>query len=146
ESPSRDAGPGRSMTARVPTDKAILDILRAADATVGWPQLMRELATNPDEERALKRLPKKAVAAGRIVKLKGKRYALPPDQPVPVDASATDANAANGAAPTAGSEAPVPGRKGKGTGKGAKSTGDGPPHEGILARVVREGKFLFAVT
>jgi exoribonuclease R len=125
------------MTARVPSDKAILDILRAAGTSVGWPQLMRELAANPDEERALKRLLKKLAAAGRNLKLKGKRYVMPPTETA--SAAAAPVSESSAGRTSAGPSAKP--REAAKAGPGAGGAGDG-----IAARVVREGKFLFAVT
>ncbi|HEX2613292.1 MAG TPA: hypothetical protein VHO02_06850, partial [Fibrobacteria bacterium] len=69
---------------RPPDEKAIVDLLRSAaesnGGAVGWPRLMRELAANPEQERGLKKLLKKMAAGGRILKLKGKRYAMPDAQ------------------------------------------------------------------
>lgn len=107
---------------RPPDEKAIVDLLRAAPGAVPWTRLVRELAAGPDQERGLKKLLKKMAAGGRILKLKGKRYAMP------------EAETASAAAPAPEApEAP------------AKRAARHAP-EGLAARVVREGKFLFAVT
>ncbi len=151
------------MTAlHAPTDKSILDVLRAADGPVAWPRLMVALVTSLEEERALKKLLKKLAASGRIVKLKGKRYMLPP--PEAATSATTDAPGAAGTGGTATAPASpgsqVRGRKG-GTavaadeavdgGDGAETASGKPGKaaiktEGVLARVAREGKFLFAIT
>lgn len=145
------------MTAlHAPTDKSILDILRAADGPVAWPRLMVALVTSLEEERALKKLLKKLVASGRIVKLKGKRYMLPPDP-----ATAPEPSGTGDAAPLAPASpaSPTKGRKGGQTaadkaapGEDRSAAAPGPAGkgatrtEGVLARVAREGKFLFAIT
>ncbi len=121
-------------SARPPDEKAIVDLLRAAPGAVAWPRLMRELAANPEQERGLKKLLKKMAAGGRILKLKGKRYAMPDADATSSVSSASSSPAASGteAAPEAGA-------------KGVSRTARHAP-EGVAARVIREGKFLFAVT
>jgi len=163
------------MTAtHAPTDKSVLDILRAANGTVTWPRLMVALVTSLEEERVLKKLLKKMAASGRIVKLKGKRYMLPPE-PASATPDASGANTAPqaGAVTTSGTGAHFAARiaakkKVSGEGRGIvtedadaprasshrETSPDETPQdrnraaraEGIQARVVREGKFLFAVT
>ncbi len=114
-------------------EKALMEFLRAADGTVSWPRLLRAFAADLEGERALKKTLKKLAASGRIQRLKGKRYALPPE-PALSDQSAPAApdNTAGGGGP------PSPGKP------GGKAERHEP--EGIAARVTREGKFLFAVT
>lgn len=108
-----------------------MNFLRAAEGVVSWARLQREFAGDLEKERALKRLLKKLVTAGKVVRLKGKRYVLPR-----ADDTAAPAQAETEAA------ARVP--AGKAPGKSdAKTVAGG---EGIAARVVREGKFLFAIT
>lgn len=164
------------MTAlHAPTDKSVLDILRAANGTVAWPRLMVALVTSLEEERVLKKLLKKMVASGRIVKLKGKRYMLPPEPATTTDAGSagTAAGSNAGVVTTSGTGAHFAARiagKKKGPGETRvivteeikereQAPDEEPAHEatpqernraaraeGIQARVVREGKFLFAVT
>jgi ribonuclease R len=133
------------MTAtHAPTDKSVMDILRAAHGSVLWTQLMVALVTSLDEERALKRLLKKLVAGGRIVKLKGKRYTMPPEGTVATDGTGTSAaatSAAGGAGDISGKRSSGKTEKVSVEKSAAAKTG-----EGISAKVVREGKFLFAVT
>jgi ribonuclease R len=122
--------------ARAPTEKSVLDILRAASGAVTWTQLMITLVTSLEEERALKRLLKKLAAGGRILKLKGKRYALPPAGSAVIPEGSSAASGTPKVSPYTG--APVP--------AAAHAKGKPAAGEGITARVVREGKFLFAVT
>lgn len=156
------------MTAlHAPTDKSILDILRAANGPVAWPRLMVALVTSLEEERALKKLLKKLAASGRIVKLKSKRYMLPPEASAP-DAAQTPL--AEASAESVRDHVVVPRPAGKAGKRKAgpdggedsandadasrRATGTAPAKggpdakgtEGVMARVAREGKFLFAIT
>ncbi len=89
----------------------MINYLRGAGAPVTWKQLATECAAAV-EEIAFKRQIGRMVAEGRVQRLKGRRFTLPPEEKLP---KPTVADAA----------APVEGA--------------------LRARVVREGKFLFAV-
>lgn len=126
--------------ARAPAEKPILDLVRREARPVRWELLARELTAGPEDERTLKKVLKKLVAAGKLVKHKGKRYELPPAGTETGEASAAAPDATPAAAGTDASGTGVP-RVAK-----EKTTDDADRPRGIQARVVREGKFLFAVT
>jgi ribonuclease R len=128
------------------TEKNILAFLDAADGAVGYLRLLREFATNVEEERALKKLLKKLAAADKLLKLKGKRYAKRTHvEPSPEDGSggAKHASHAPKKASSVGKDAPAPAPA-----PGEKKAGDKGAGKGadlLKARVIREGKFLFVL-
>jgi ribonuclease R len=116
------------------TDKTITAFLNASEGAVGYPRLLKEFAATLEEERVLKKLLKKLAGSGAILKLKGKRYAkLPPGSVAPVVVAAT---AAPAAAPGPTPDKPASVKSGS-----AKPASDGT----LQARIVREGKFFFAL-
>jgi ribonuclease R len=129
--------------ASVPDDKTIPAFLNASEGAVGYPRLLKEFAATIEEERVLKKLLKKLAASGAILKLKGKRYAK---VPAPV-AGAT----ANGASAPATGKAPAKNESVAVRPKRERLAENAPAPDGkasdgaLKARIVREGKFLFAL-
>jgi ribonuclease R len=149
-------------SATVANEKTVVAFLNASEGAVGYLRLLAQFATNIEEERGLKKLLKKLAAADKILKLKGKRYAkithvVEPSvgvkhashAPKKVHGVAETAPAAPGKAdPAADGTGPASRRHeaAKRTNQPLNQGSDKPASDSsVKARIVREGKFLFAL-